>query len=72
MTETNSREIPFKVEVEVSELNPHSAEAKAIQRIQAIEDGENVEWVTTIREGDLIDTESLDKWLKERGYSVKI
>jgi len=63
MNQTNSPKISLEIEGEVIELNHNSAEAKAIQRIQAIENGEKVEWITTIREGDLIDTEALDKWL---------
>ncbi len=51
-------------------LRPDSAEGKAVRRIEAIESGEKVEWVTTIRQGDPIDEEALDRWLTERGYPV--
>ena len=51
---------------------PKTAEAKALQRIQALEAGEKIDWITTIQEGDLIDDETLDKWLKKRGYSGEV
>jgi len=72
MTQANSPEIIVEVDGEVGDLNPDSAEAKAIRRIQAIENGEQVEWITTIHEGDLIDTEALDQWLTKRGHPIKI
>lgn len=62
--------IPFEVDGQVIYLSPNSAEGKALQRIEAMEAGEEVEWITTIREGDSIDEEALDKWLTERGYPV--
>lgn len=51
-------------------FDPNSAEGKALQRAEAIKTGGEVEWVTTIREGDPIDEEALDRWLTERSYSV--
>ncbi len=61
------RGIPCQVDGETVYLNPNSAEGKALRRIRAIDAGEEAELITTIREGDLIDEEALDKWLTERG-----
>ncbi|MCL1464698.1 hypothetical protein [Argonema galeatum] len=72
MTQTSNPGIPFEVDGEVTYLSPNSAEGKALQRIRAIEAGEDVEWITTIQEGDLIDTEALDNWLTKRGYPIEV
>lgn len=66
----NSELIPFEIEGETIYLSPESAEGKALQRIDAINAGEKVEWRTTIRQGDLIDEDDLDRWLTKRGYSL--
>ncbi len=49
-----------------SELAPHSAEAKAIARLQDEDDPS--QWITVIEEGEEIDELELNKWLIDRGY----
>ncbi len=63
--------IPFEVDGEVIYLSPNSAEGKALQRIEAMEAGEEVGWITVFDpETDTIDEVALDAWLTERGYPV--
>jgi hypothetical protein len=53
-----------------AELAPHSAEAKAIARLQDEDDPS--QWITVVEEGEEIDVESSLEYLKQRGYAVKI
>jgi hypothetical protein len=48
-----------------SELIPHSAEAKAIARLQ--DENDPSQWITAI-EGEEINERELNKWLTDRGY----
>jgi len=43
-----------------------SAEARAIARIKDLDDP--TQWVTVIDEGEEVDEEALNQWLKARGY----
>jgi hypothetical protein len=43
-----------------------SAEARAIERLKDLDDP--TKWVTVIEEGQEIDEEALNNWLKARGY----
>jgi len=62
--------IPFEIEGEITYLNPDSAEGKALQRIDSLDPDDATQWITVIEEGQEIDDEALDQWLKERGYKV--
>lgn len=63
--------IPFEVDGETIHLSPNSAEGKALQRIEAMEAGEEVECITVFDpETDTIDEAALDAWLTERGYPL--
>jgi hypothetical protein len=43
-----------------------SAEARAMERIKDLDDP--TQWTTVIEEGEEVDEEALNIWLKERGY----
>ena len=45
-----------------------SAEEKAIERIKDLDDPN--QWITTIQEGDEINEQELEEWLKKRGYKI--
>jgi hypothetical protein len=45
-----------------------SAEEKAIERIKDL-DAPN-QWITTIQEGDEINEQELEEWLKKRGHKI--
>jgi hypothetical protein len=45
-----------------------SAEEKAIERIKDLDDPS--QWITTIQEGDEINEQELEEWLKKRGYKI--
>ncbi|AFZ43503.1 hypothetical protein PCC7418_1304 [Halothece sp. PCC 7418] len=62
--------IPFEIEGEMTYLNPDSAEGKALQRIDSLDPDDPTQWITVVEEGQEIDDEALDQWLKERGYEV--
>jgi len=62
--------IPFEIEGEITDLNPDSAEGKALQRIDSLDPDDATQWITVVEEGQEIDDEALDQWLKERGYKV--
>ncbi|WP_246140316.1 hypothetical protein [Euhalothece natronophila] len=62
--------IPFEIEGEMTYLNPDSAEGKALQRIDSVDLDDPTQWITVVEEGQEIDDEALDQWLKERGYKV--
>ena len=62
--------IPFEFEGEMTYLNPDSAEGKALQRIDSLDPDDPTQWITVVEEGQEIDDEALDQWLKERGYEV--
>jgi len=62
--------IPFEIEGEITYLNPDSAEGKALQRIDSLDPDDPTQWITVVEEGQEIDDEALDQWLKERGYKV--
>lgn len=47
-------------------LDKRSAEARAIDRIKDLDDPS--QWVTVIKEGEEVDEEALNRWLKARGY----
>jgi hypothetical protein len=66
-----SPDIPFEVDGETIYLSPNSAEGKALQRVEAMEAGEQVEWITVFDpEIDTLDEAALEAWLTERGYPV--
>ncbi|PNW59135.1 UNVERIFIED_CONTAM: hypothetical protein BEN50_00585 [Euhalothece sp. KZN 001] len=62
--------IPFEIEGEMTYLNPDSAEGKALQRIDSLDPDDPTQWITVVEEGQEIDDEALDQWLKDRGYEV--
>jgi len=62
--------IPFELEGEITYLNPNSAEGKALQRIDSLNADDSTQWITVVEEGQEIDDEALDQWLKERGYEI--
>ncbi|WP_228038031.1 hypothetical protein [Nodosilinea sp. LEGE 06152] len=47
-------------------LVKRSAEARAIDRIPALDDP--TQWVTVIEEGEEVDEDALNPWLEARGY----
>ena len=47
---------------------PSLAVKKAIERIKDLDDPS--QWITTIQEGDEINEQELEEWLKKRGYKV--
>ncbi|MEA5450098.1 hypothetical protein VB780_16070 [Leptolyngbya sp. CCNP1308] len=47
-------------------LAKRSAEARAIDRIGDLDDPS--QWVTVIEEGEEVDEDALNRWLKARGY----
>jgi hypothetical protein len=47
-------------------LAQRSAEARAMERIKDLDDPS--QWVTVIEEGEEVDEDSLNQWLKARGY----
>ena len=50
----------------VPPLANRSAEARAVERIPDLDDP--TQWVTVIEEGEEVDEEALNTWLKARGY----
>ena len=50
----------------VQPLANRSAEARAVDRISDLDDP--TQWVTVIEEGEEVDEEALNTWLKARGY----
>lgn len=67
-----SPSIPFEVDGEVICLSPNSAEGKALQRIEAIEAGEEVEWITHEDSGEPLDVAAANQWLKGSGFNAQI
>jgi len=62
--------IPFEIEGETTDLNPNSAEGKALQRFeQAVPEQF---WLTHGTIGEEIDVDLLNKRLQERGYSIQV
>jgi hypothetical protein len=62
----HSPSIPFEVNGEVIYLSPNSAEGKALQRIEAMEAGEEVEWITVFDpDKSVIEVAEVDAWLEE-------
>jgi len=58
--------IPLEVEGEVIYLSPNSAEGKALQRVEAMKAGAEVEWICIFDPAeDSIDASELDAWLAE-------
>ncbi|WP_155523668.1 hypothetical protein [Nodosilinea nodulosa] len=51
---------------EAQPLDKRSAEARAVERIKDLDDP--TQWVTVIDEGEEVDEEALNHWLKARGY----
>ncbi|PZV27955.1 MAG: hypothetical protein DCF12_01610 [Snowella sp.] len=47
---------------------PSLAVEKAIERIKDLDDPS--QWITTIQEGDEINEQELEEWLRKRGYKV--
>jgi len=47
---------------------PSLAVKKAIERIKDLDDPS--QWITTIQEGDEINEQELEEWLKKRGYKI--
>ena len=45
-----------------------TAEEKAIERIKDLDD--TSQWITAIQEGDEINEQELEEWLKKRGYKI--
>ena len=45
-----------------------SAEEKPIERIKDLDDPN--QWITTIQEGDEINEQELEEWLKKRGHKI--
>lgn len=64
--------IPFEVDGEVVYLSPNSAEGKALQRIEAMEAGEEVEWITHKDSGEPLDVTAANQWLKESDFDAQI
>jgi len=62
--------IPFEIDGETAYLNPESAEGKALQRLDSLDPDDSTQWITVVEEGQEIDEEMLDQWLKERGYEI--
>lgn len=66
---TNSFTIPLEVDGEVIDLNPNSAEGKAVQRRQhPIAESE---WVNVAAKGE-IDMEVVRQRIEERGYKTQV
>ena len=62
--------IPFEIDGETTDLNPDSAEGKALQRIeQAVPEQF---WSTHGTIEEEIDVDLLNKRLRERGYSIQV
>ena len=61
---------PFTIEniLNTDYLPYFLAEEKAIERIKDLDDPS--QWITTIQEGDEINEQELEEWLKKRGYKV--
>lgn len=62
--------ISFEVDREVTYLSPRSAEGKALQRIEAIEAGDQVEWITVFDPNEsVVDAAEVDAWLEDLNKS---
>ena len=57
-----------EIDGEIIYISPDSAEGKAIQRLEAIESGEEIDWITDVKQGKFTDEADLDRWLAEHGY----
>jgi len=70
---TSNQETPgicFEVDREVTCLSPHSAEGKALQRIEAIEAGDQVEWITVFDPDEsVVDAAEVEAWLEDLNKS---
>lgn len=64
--------IPFEVDGKVIHLSPNSAEGKALQRIEAMEAGEDIQWTTHEDSGEPLDVAAANQWLKENGFNAQI
>ena len=47
-------------------------EGKALRRIEAMEAGEEVEWITHDDSGEPLDVVAANQWLKENGLNAQI
>jgi hypothetical protein len=47
---------------------PSSAEEKSIERIKDLDDPS--QWITTIQEGDEINEQELEEWLRKSGHKI--
>lgn len=64
--------IPLEIDGEIIYLDPHSAEGKALQRIEDLDIDDQDQFTILIEEGQTINiTEGLQR-LKKRGYPIEI
>lgn len=68
--ETPAQENSIIVEPDSIDINPNSAEGKALQRIATIDFDDASQWITDGEIGEEIDVETINQRLKERGYQI--
>lgn len=67
-----SNEVPLEINGEEIYLNPNSAEAKAVKRIESIDFADSSQWITEGQIGEEIDVDAINQRLKERGYKIQV
>lgn len=61
--------IPFETNGETIYLSPDSAEGKALSRINAIDNGQEIEWIVVEPTED-IDIQTIRERAQKRGYKI--
>lgn len=64
--------IPFEIDGAVVQLNPNSAEGKAVQRLENIDFDDDSKWITEGEIGTKIDVNAINQRLKKRGYKIQV
>lgn len=70
--ETPTQENSIIVEPDRLDINPDSAEGKALKRIANIDFDDASQWITDGEIGEEIDVEKINQGLKERGYQIQV
>jgi|GEM_PF-3194581 len=70
--EARGEGIPFEIDGEVVQLNPNSAEGKAVQRLENIDFEDDRQWITEGEIGTEIDVNAINQRLKERGDKIQV
>jgi hypothetical protein len=70
--ETLAQENSIFVEPDSIDINPNSAEGKALHRIANVDFDDASQWIADGEIGEEIDVKTINQRLKERGYQIQV